>query len=123
MTAVMLTVGRDDRRNNDGIDGGNRMEKDNSRKPIFACSKADLEIQRGEAGDGVLRVAVYTTVYEPQQGRVTDAASKETGRETDFDVERKDFAAGGGWSVNNRWRRGARGLKGGGWKRGKGGRK
>lgn len=35
----------------------------------------------------------FAVVYRrlPQQGRGTDADTKETGRETDFDVERKDF--------------------------------
>lgn len=32
-----------------------------------------------------------TVVCEPQQGQGTDADAKETGRETDFDVKRKDF--------------------------------
>ena len=32
-----------------------------------------------------------TAVYDPRQARGTDADAKETGRETDFDVERKDF--------------------------------
>lgn len=32
-----------------------------------------------------------TAVYEPQQERGTDVEAKKTGRETDFDVERKDF--------------------------------